>query len=367
MADAFLTTYCGKNVLITGHTGFKGAWLSLWLSRLGASVAGYALEPPTAPNVFFAAGVERKLSHHQIGDVRDFEKLRAFVERVRPEIVLHLAAQPLVRESYREPRTTYETNVMGTVHLLEAVRATPSVRACVVVTSDKCYENREQREGYREGDPMGGWDPYSSSKGCAELVTAAYRRSFFSSAEYGTSHAVALASARGGNIIGGGDWGVDRLVPDCIRALSEKRPIVLRNPAATRPWQYVLDALAGYLKLGAALLSQGPAFAEGWNFGPPLSTSVTVGELVDEVVARWGRGRVEVDAAPQPHEAGLLAVDPTKARERLGWAALLSASEMIERTVAWYQTYYERGSEPAKLFDRSIAEIADYETRLAGR
>lgn len=365
MDDAFLAAYRGKGVLVTGHTGFKGAWLSLWLSRLGARVAGFALDPPTDPNIFTAAGVEGQLARHQIGDVRDFETLRAFVQRTRPDVVFHLAAQPLVRESYREPRATYETNVMGTVHLLDAIRGTSTVRACVVVTSDKCYENREQHQGYRERDPMGGWDPYSSSKGCAELVTAAYRRSFFTSQGRGAADGVAVASARGGNIVGGGDWGDDRLVPDCIRALAAGRAIVLRNPGATRPWQYVLDALAGYLKLGAALLTEGPAFAEGWNFGPPPATSVTVGELVQEVVARWGNGKVEIDAAPQLHEAGLLAVDPTKARERLGWRTLLSVPEMIEKAVSWYRAYYDCGTRAEDLFDRSTAEIAEYEARLA--
>jgi CDP-glucose 4,6-dehydratase len=255
-----------KRVFLTGHTGFKGSWLSIWLDSLGANVHGYSLKPPTDPSLFNLCSIDR-FTNSTIGDIRNRDLLKATLQKAQPEIVFHLAAQPLVRESFKNPVETYETNVMGTVNLLDAVRACPSVKAVVIVTTDKCYENREWHWGYRENDPMGGYDPYSSSKGCAELVTAAYRQSFFNPKDFDNHH-IAVASARAGNVIGGGDWALDRLVPDCLKAILDGRKIIVRNPHAIRPWQHVLEPLRGYLLLAQKLFENGPQFAEAWNFGP---------------------------------------------------------------------------------------------------
>ena len=282
--------YSGKRVLVTGHTGFKGSWLTLWLTIMGAKVLGYALEPNTDPSLFNVLNLQKDIDH-VIGDIRDFEKLREVITEFKPEIVFHLAAQPLVRLSYREPRLTYETNVMGTVNLLEAIRQTKSVRAVVNVTSDKCYENKEWVWGYREIDPMGGYDPYSSSKGCSELITAAYRNSYFKNTE------AAVASARAGNVIGGGDWAEDRLIPDIVRSLSQGKQIIIRNPKATRPWQHVLEPLSGYLLLGKLLYEKGQEFAEAWNFGPSDSSVMTVEEIVKKSIEIWGSGSYIVDSS----------------------------------------------------------------------
>ncbi|MBU6362515.1 MAG: CDP-glucose 4,6-dehydratase, partial [Chloroflexi bacterium] len=259
----------GKNVFLTGHTGFKGGWLALWLAAMGAKVTGYALAPNTTPNLFTSAQIETTLAHSHIADLRDANAVLAAIQAAKPEIVIHMAAQPLVRYSYDHPLETYATNVMGTAHVLDAVRNTPGVRAVVVVTTDKCYENREWVWAYRENEPMGGYDPYSSSKGCAELVSAAYRQSYFSPTRY-SDHGVALATARAGNVIGGGDWSADRLIPDAIRAFEAQQALVIRNPLATRPWQHVLEPLAGYLVLAQALYEQGPRFNGAWNFGVPM-------------------------------------------------------------------------------------------------
>jgi CDP-glucose 4,6-dehydratase len=329
--------YNGKRVLITGHTGFKGSWLTLWLTMMGAKVLGYALEPNTDPSLFNVLNLHKDIDH-VIGDIRDFEKLREAITEFKPEIVFHLAAQPLVRLSYREPRLTYETNVMGTVNLLEAIRQTKSVRAVVNVTSDKCYENKEWVWGYREIDPMGGYDPYSSSKGCSELITAAYRNSYFKNTE------TAIASARAGNVIGGGDWAEDRLIPDIVRSLSQGKQIIIRNPKATRPWQHVLEPLSGYLLLGKLLYEKGQEFAEAWNFGPSDSSVMAVEEIVKKSIEIWGSGSYVVDSSEQPHEANLLKLDTNKAKQRLGWNSKLSMSKTLEMNLEWYLSYYTKQS-----------------------
>lgn len=332
----------GKRVLITGHTGFKGGWLSLWLQQAGAELIGYSLAAPTRPSLFELAGIARGMRSLE-GDVRDLQRLDATIREHRPEIVLHLAAQPLVRESYRDPVSTYATNVMGTVHLLEAVRRAESVRAVVVVTSDKCYENREWASGYRENEAMGGFDPYSSSKGCAELVTAAYRNSFFTGgAERGAKPLV--ASTRAGNVIGGGDWADDRLVPDVVRAFAAGRAVIIRNPHAIRPWQHALEPLHGYLMLAERLYNGEASFAEGWNFGPHDADTQSVSWIVQRLADAWGNGAAWVsDSRENPHEAHHLKLDCSKARNVLGWTPKLAIDAAIEWTVEWYRCHRAGG------------------------
>jgi CDP-glucose 4,6-dehydratase len=330
--------WSARRVLVTGHTGFKGGWLSLWLQRWGAEVTGYALAPPTEPSLFETARVGEGIQS-VLGDVRDFAALRATMANCRPEIVFHLAAQPLVVPSYHQPVETYATNIMGTVHLLEAVRQVGGVRAVVNVTSDKCYANREWLWGYRENEPMGGDDPYSSSKGCAELVTAAYRASFFPPAAY-AQHGVALASARAGNVIGGGDWAHYRLIPDLMRAFQSGRPALIRCPEAVRPWQHVLEPISGYLTLAERLCVQGPAFADGWNFGPAETDARPVHWLADRLAALWGNGAKWVtDGEPHPHEAHYLKLDCAKAWEQLSWAPRWDLARALAETVNWYQAH----------------------------
>lgn len=343
----------GVRVLVTGHTGFKGGWLSLWLESLGAEVHGIALAPTTTPALYEAVGLHRVVRSVEC-DVRDQRGFSSAVEAAAPTVVFHLAAQPLVRESYQSPVETYETNVMGTVHLLEAVRRTPTVRAVVVVTTDKCYENREWLWGYREDEPLGGYDPYSSSKACTELVAAAYARSFFSA-----SDAPAIATARAGNVVGGGDWAADRLVPDFVRAVSENRPMVIRNPLAIRPWQHVLDPLSGYIRLAERLLTD-PAVARGaWNFGPSDEDAREVGWVADQIAERWGDdARWTLDDREHPHEARLLKLDCSKARALLGWAPRLRLSDALAWTVKWYREYY--GGIDVLALCR--AQIHDYES-----
>ena len=324
--------WSGKRVLVLGHTGFKGAWLSLWLRQLGAKVDGVSL-PPEEPSLFVAAGVNKLIGSHY-ADIREQKAVTEIMQRTRPEIVFHLAAQSLVRRSYREPVETYATNVMGTVHVLAAAVAVDSVRAVVVVTSDKCYENREWLWGYREDAPMGGHDPYSSSKGCAELATAAWRKSFCGPGK----RDIGVASARAGNVIGGGDWAADRLIPDCIRALQADRAIGIRNPASIRPWQHVLDPLCGYLILAERLIEQPEEYGEAWNFGPAEADARPVGWIADRVVSIWGdSARWEKVLGDELHEAGVLMVDATKARQRLGWSPALRLDAGIDWTANWYQ------------------------------
>ena len=357
-SSAFASIYNGKRALVTGHTGFKGSWLSIWLRELGAEVIGYSVEPPSVPNNFEACNLGSKITHIH-GDVRDWEHLLETFNEHRPEFVFHLAAQPLVRHSYADPHTTYETNVMGTINLLEAVRQTKSVRAVVNVTSDKCYENREWVWGYRENDPMGGHDPYSSSKGCAELVTSAYLRSFFLSDDYENRHNVALASVRAGNVIGGGDWGADRLVPDCVRALSEGREIIIRNPNAIRPWQHVLEPLSGYLLLGAKLWYNGPKYSGAWNFGPMDSEIWTVKDVMKETIRCWGEGSYRIEKQGNPPEAHWLKLDCSKARIDLQWKPRYTFKQALEKTVEWYKKFYQ-GSKAADMLKFTRKQIEGY-------
>ena len=335
----FNNIYKNKKVLITGHTGFKGSWLAIWLKELGADVIGYALDPPSEPNNFEATRLQDKITHIH-GDIRDLDRLMETFKKYQPEFVFHLAAQPLVRLSYEEPKVTFDTNVGGTVNVFEAVRKTLSVRALVNITSDKCYENREWVWGYRENDPMGGHDPYSASKGCAELVFNAYLKSFFSlSAAQGRT--IGAASARAGNVIGGGDWGTDRLVPDCIRALSRHQSIGIRNPHAIRPWQHVLEPLSGYLLLGAALREDPQKYAGAWNFGPDDSSHLTVAEMSDRLIKYWGDGSWEdLSDHKAPHEAKLLKLCCDKAHADLNWYSVLTIDECLKMTADWYKRFY---------------------------
>lgn len=345
----------GKKVFVTGHTGFKGSWLCLWLKELGAEVTGYALQPPTSPSLFEEADVARDM-RSIIADIRDGERLTTEMRAAAPEIVIHMAAQPLVRHSYVAPVETYATNVMGTVHLLEAVRNTPGVRAVVNITSDKCYENREWDWGYRESDHLGGHDPYSNSKGCAELVTAAYRNSFFNPEKY-SNHGVALASARAGNVIGGGDWAQDRLIPDIMRAIEQGRPVHIRSPYAIRPWQHVLEPLGGYLLLAEKLYTGGVAYAGAWNFGPHDEDAKPVQWIVEQLAALWGNGASwQLDGHPQPHEATYLRLDCSKAKARLDWHPRWHLENTLEAIIDWHRAY--RDGEDMRAF--SLGQIQQY-------
>ena len=348
----------GKRVFLTGHTGFKGSWLALWLGRHGAVVRGYALQPSTEPSLHaLAAG--HSATDSLIGDVRDLAALRNAMQGFLPEVVFHLAAQPLVRRSYVDPVETYSTNVMGTVHLLEATRACVSVRAIVIVTSDKCYENREWLWAYRESEPMGGYDPYSNSKGCSELVAASYRSSFFRDERYG-EHGIALATARAGNVIGGGDWSQDRLVPDILCAFAERRTADIRNPHAIRPWQHVLEPLRGYMMLAERLYTEGPAWAEPWNFGPADSDARPVSWIADRLVDLWDDGAQWRSSAQagQPHEANWLKLDCSKARQTLGWVPRWGLRTSLAAIVDWHRAWLD-GREMAAF---SLEQIEQYES-----
>ena len=356
MGQLFNNIYKGKKVLLTGHTGFKGSWLTLWLKQLGAEVIGYSLEPPTNPSLFEILNLEKEIIH-VIGDIRNEKRLKETFKKYKPDIVIHMAAQPLVRYSYMNPKETYETNVLGTLNVFEAVRESKTVRVVINVTSDKCYENKEWVYGYRENDPMGGYDPYSSSKGCAELLTSAYRNSFFNPENYGKTHNVALASVRAGNVIGGGDWAEDRLIPDCIRALSKKETIYIRNPHATRPWQHVLEPLSGYLWLGALMWQDPTKYSEGWNFGPNDEDILTVEEIVKDVIKIWGNGEYVVNSDNRFHEAKLLKLDISKAHFYLKWKPVYNAKKSLVETVNWYKTYF---SNPEKIYDFTINQLLSY-------
>jgi CDP-glucose 4,6-dehydratase len=344
-----------KRVFLTGHTGFKGGWLSLWLQQLGAEVTGYALEPSTQPSLFEVAYVERDM-RSIIGDVRDGQSIKRAMNDACPEVVIHMAAQPLVRYSYSKPVETYETNIMGLVHLLEAVRTTPSVKAVVNVTSDKCYENKEWPWGYRENEPMGGYDPYSNSKGCAELITACYRNTYFNSKSY-DEHDIAIASARAGNVIGGGDWAQDRLIPDMIRAISKSESLQIRNPNAIRPWQHVLEPLSGYLVLAEKLYTNGTTYAEGWNFGPFDNEAETVEWIIERLVQKWGSGAEwSVDNQQHPHEAIQLRLDCSKARSRLDWHPRWGIDQTIDKIVDWHKAF----DQGADMYEVTLAQINSY-------
>jgi len=353
-------TYAGRKVFVTGHTGFKGAWLSQWLATLGAEVTGYALDPPTEPSLFEAIQLGDRV-RHVVADVRDRERLVAEVQAAQPSLIFHLAARALVRRAYEEPRDTFETNVMGTVNVLEAALASPSVRAVVIVTSDKVYENPDTGRAFLETDPLGGRDPYAASKAAAELVTAAYRDSFF-------GDGAAVVSVRAGNVIGGGDWAPDRIIPDAVRALTTGEPIVVRNPDAIRPWQHVLEPLSGYLRLGGLLLADGQGYAGAWNFGPSNDGSdQPVRWVVERFLAEWGAGTWTTPASKegQPHEAHVLRLDSAKAREQLEWAPVWDAATAVRRTASWYREYYRAPAEARTLVEQEL-DAYQHDARAAG-
>jgi CDP-glucose 4,6-dehydratase len=340
----------GKRVFVTGHTGFKGSWLCTWLSSLGAEAHGFALAPPTNPSMFVHAGVEPVLASSTIADIRHRERLQAAMQNARPDVVFHLAAQPLVRRSYSDPIETYEINVLGVAYLLEAVRATAGVKVVINVTTDKCYHNQEWLWGYRESEALGGRDPYSSSKACAELLTAAYRQSFFSAA------GVAVATARAGNVIGGGDWADDRIVPDVFRALDNGTELRVRAPEAVRPWQHVLEPLSGYLSLAQHMYAGGDTFAEAWNFGPSEEDARSVAWVIQRLASRHPDLKWQRDGGPQPHEAGLLKLDSTKARQRLGWRPRWRLDTALAKTSDWHEAW-KQGQDMHQL---TLAQIREY-------
>lgn len=345
-----------KRVFITGHTGFKGSWLAIWLQYMEAVVEGYALKPPTTPSIYELTNIEQGMTSVE-ADIRDFEKLVAVLEQFQPEIIFHLAAQPLVLHSYKHPIETYSTNVMGTVHLFAAIRQIKSVRAVLNVTSDKCYENQERVWSYRENEPLGGYDPYSTSKACSELITSSFRDSFFKP-NGSSQHRIALASARAGNVIGGGDWAKDRLIPDCIKAWLSGRVLDIRYPQATRPWQHVLEPLTGYLLLAQRLFEEGLLFAEAWNFGPGEESEQSVLTVVEQLAAFWGEGaQWQTQSEGRTHEAQFLKLDCSKAQNRLGWTFRWKLATALQKTVAWYQIYQKN---PQQLRKKTLEQIQEY-------
>lgn len=370
LKESLEKTYRDKTVLVTGHTGFKGAWLSAWLNELDAQVIGYSLDSPSKPSLFEACGLEQRLVHIH-GDVRDLSNLVSILKKHRPAILFHLAAQSLVRRSYVEPVLTYATNMMGTVNVLEAVRSAPSVRVAIIATSDKCYENKELDRAFVEGDPMGGYDPYSSSKGCAEIIASAYRRSYFNSDRYG-DHKVSVSTVRAGNVIGGGDWGQDRLIPDCMRALSSNKPIEIRNPDAVRPWQYVLDCLFGYLVLGTRMCQDGSRFSGAWNFGPSITEITTVREMVEKVIRLWGKGALiasssrDVSTSISHREARCLRLNCTKAYSTLNWQPHYNLDRALREAIEWYKLYYDK-ADKKELYAKAKRQIAGYMQELSAK
>jgi len=352
--DLFNNFYKDKRVLITGHTGFKGSWLSIWLNELGAKVVGYGLDPYTEEDNFVVTGLKDKVVDIR-GDIRDYKKLLEVFNMYKPEIVFHLAAQALVKKSYENPKETYETNVMGTLNVLECIKNSTTVKAAIMVTTDKCYKNIEQIWGYREHDPMGGYDPYSASKGCAEILIDSYRNSFINPIDY-NSHGKSIASVRAGNVIGGGDWSSDRIVPDCIRALKENKEIRIRNSKAVRPWQHVLEPLSGYLLLASMMYEDGISYCSGWNFGPREDSIVSVGKIVDAIIEEWGYGKcLDTSSENAPHEANILKLDCTKAKTYLKWSPKLNVYEALKLTVEWY-----KNSKDKDVFDLCVNQIKSY-------
>ena len=343
----------GKKVFLTGHTGFKGGWLSLWLASMGAKVTGYALAPNTKPNLFEVLAIDSLIEKSHIADIRDLATLQKAMSEAKPDVVIHMAAQPLVRYSFANPVETYATNVMGTVHVLESTRAIDSVRATLVVTTDKCYENKEWVWGYRENEPMGGYDPYSNSKGCAELVTSAYRQSYFS----GSNSINKVASARAGNVIGGGDWSEDRLIPDAIKAFEAKKPLMIRNPLATRPWQHVLEPLSGYLILAETLYERGSPYTSSWNFGPHDEDNRTVQEVIELFFSSWGEtAHWAKEGSEKAHEANLLKLDCSKARTQLGWVPKWKLETATQKIIQWQKAFQAKEN----MQKVSLAQINDY-------
>lgn len=340
MVDIFNNFYRGKRVLVTGHTGFKGSWLSIWLHEIGAEVVGVGLDPYSEKDNFVLSGIGNKIKADIRADIRDGQKMKDIFAEYQPEIVFHLAAQPLVRLSYDIPVETYEANVMGTIHVMEAIRATKSVKVGVMITTDKCYDNCETLEGYVETDPFGGYDPYSSSKGACEVAIQSWRRSFFNPEDYGKKHTVSLASVRAGNVIGGGDWAKDRIIPDCIRALEEGRVIDIRSPKAVRPWEHVLEPLSGYMLLAQLMWDNPTEYCEGWNFGPEAEGVSTVWEVASEVIKNYGSGELKDSSDPSAvHEANLLMLNINKAKSRLGWYPRMNMQQCVELVVDWYKRY----------------------------
>ncbi len=338
--DLFDNFYKGKRVLVTGHTGFKGSWLSIWLQDLGAEVVGVGLEPYSEKDNFVLSGIGKIIKADIRADIRDGKKMKEIFKDFQPEIVFHLAAQPLVRLSYEIPVETYQTNVMGTINIMEAIRVTDSVKVAVMITTDKCYENNEQLTGYKETDPFGGYDPYSSSKGACEIAIQSWRRSFFNPQDYGSRHHVSIASVRAGNVIGGGDWAKDRIIPDCIRALEAGKPIDIRSPKAVRPWEHVLEPLSGYMLLAQKMWKNPAEYCEGWNFGPEVDSVSTVWEVATELVQSFDKGELNDVSDPNAlHEANLLMLDISKAKTRLDWHPRFNVQECIALTADWYKKY----------------------------
>ena len=350
----FNNIYKNRRVLITGHTGFKGSWLSIWLTKLGAEVCGYSLEPNTKPSMFEELKIDSKISKSIIGDILDENLLKQSIQEFQPEIIFHLAAQPLVRLSYKEPVLTYKTNVIGTLNLLEAARKCSSVKALVNITTDKCYENKETLVGYKEEDAMGGYDMYSSSKACAEILSSSYRRSFL-------DKSFLLATARAGNVIGGGDWALDRLIPDCIRFINDDVDIEIRNPESVRPWQHVLEPLSGYLLLGQKLLEEGQKYAEGFNFGPNDESVVKVSEIVQKIIELYGKGSVKIEESNALHEANLLMLNIDKAKRVLGWTPSYNIEQALETTVEWYRHFYQKNID---MYEYTLEQINNYEESI---
>jgi CDP-glucose 4,6-dehydratase len=340
MIDIFNNFYKSKKVLVTGHTGFKGSWLSIWLHELGAEVVGVGLEPYSEKDNFVLSGIGKKIKADIRADIRDGEKMKEIFKQYQPEIVFHLAAQPLVRLSYEIPVETYQTNVMGTINIMEAIRATESLKVGVMITTDKCYDNKEMMRGYKEDDPFGGYDPYSSSKGACEIAIQGWRRSFFNPEDYGKKHHVSLASVRAGNVIGGGDWAKDRIIPDCIRAIEAGKPIDIRSPKAVRPWEHVLEPLSGYMFLAQKMWEHPTDYCEGWNFGPETDSVATVWEVATKLVQSFGKGELKDVSDPNAlHEANMLMLDINKAKTRLGWKPRLDALQTIDLVADWYKRY----------------------------
>lgn len=356
MIDLYNNFYKGKKVLVTGHTGFKGSWLCIWLNELGAEVIGVGLDPYTERDTFVLSGIGKKIKADIRADIRNGHKIKEIFAEFQPEIVFHLAAQPLVRLSYDIPVETYETNVMGTINIMEAIRATHSVKVGVMITTDKCYENKEQEAGYKEDDPYGGYDPYSSSKGACEIAIQSWRRSFFNPADYGKKHTVSLASVRAGNVIGGGDWALDRIIPDCIRALETTKVIDIRSPKAVRPWEHVLEPLSGYMLLAQKMWDNPTEYCEGWNFGPEAESVLTVWEVATAIIDNFGYGELKDVSDPNAlHEANLLMLNINKAKSRLGWFPRLTAKETAVLTSDWYKRY-----KTENVYDLCVEEIEKF-------
>lgn len=353
--DIFNNFYCGKRVLVTGHTGFKGSWLSIWLHELGAEVIGIAQDPYSERDNFILSGIGEKIKADFRANICDGERMKEIFQNFQPEIVFHLAAQPLVRLSYDIPVETYQTNVMGTINILEAIRATDSVKVGVMITTDKCYDNKEQFWGYRENEPLGGYDPYSSSKGAAEIAIASWRRSFFHPDQY-RKHGKSIASVRAGNVIGGGDWALDRIIPDCIKAIESDQPINIRNPKAIRPWQHVLEPLSGYMLLAQKMWAEPVDYCEGWNFGPRTESISNVWDIATKVISKYGKGTIRDLSNPKAlHEASLLMLDISKAKIRLGWEPRMNIDQTVELTIDWYKRYQKEN-----VYTICTTEIEDY-------